>query len=361
MPVSLRTSATRLIFKKRGDIKDLKNWRPISLLNTDYKILAKIIMLRLSRVMSSLVDLDQTCSVLGHSITSNVTLLRDMLDYIDRTNETGILVSFDQEKAFDGVNHTFLFCLLTHFRFGSDFIRWIKTLYAGANMSIIINGYLTEQIELRRGVRQGDPLSPLLYVLCVEVLASQIRASPFITGILLPGSGTYFRVRQYADNTTTFVKNISSLVQLFNVVTLYERGSGAKLNRFKTEARWLGTWQSCMDEPLGLTWVKKMKVLGVWFGVIPVEQDNWSSKVSKLKKAVNLWKSRSLSLVGKCMVVNAIRLSKFYYLPRVLLVPKWVIRRVNQIIFLNRGRLSNPKQDRNTQTWIKCCPVLQNA
>lgn len=108
-------------------------------------------------------------------------------------------------------------------------------------MTIVINGYLTEQIELKRGVRQGDPLSPLLYVLCVEVLASQIRTSPFITGFLLPCSGTYFRVTQYADDTT-FVKNLLSLVQLFNVVTLYERGSGAKLNRSKTEAMWLGTW-----------------------------------------------------------------------------------------------------------------------
>lgn len=176
-------------------------------------------------------------------------------------------------------------------------------------MTIVINGYLTEQIELKRGVHQGDPLSPLLYVLCVEVLASQIRASPFITGFLLPGSGTYFWVRQYADDTK-FVKNLLSLVQLFNVVTLYERGSGAKLNHSKTEAMWLGTWRSRLDEPLGLTWVKKMKVLGVWFGVVPVEQDNWASKVSKLKKAVNLWKSRSLSLVGKCMVVNVIGLSK---------------------------------------------------
>ena len=253
--------------------------------------------------MSSLVDPDQTCSVPGRSITSNVTLLRDMLDYIERTNETGILVSLDQEKAFDRVNHTFLFRLLAHFGFGPDFIKWIKTLYAGANMTIIINGYLTEQIELKRGVRQGDPLSPLLYVLCVEVLAAQIRVSPFITGFLLPGSGSYFRVRQYADDTTTFVKNLSSLVQLFNVVALYERGSGAKLNRSKTEAMWLGAWRSRVDEPLGLTWVKKMKVLGVWFGVVPVEQDNWASKVSKLEKAVNLWKSRSLSLVGKCMLM----------------------------------------------------------
>ena len=84
-------------------------------------------------------------------------------------------------------------------------------------MQIILNGYLSGKIDLKRGVCQGDPLSPLLYVLCVEVLASQIRSSPFISGFLLPGAkGTHFRVRQYADDRTTFVKNISSLTQLFN-------------------------------------------------------------------------------------------------------------------------------------------------
>ena len=194
LPESLRTSVTRLIFKKRGDIKDLKNWRPISLLNTDYKILSKALTLRLSRVLSSLVDPDQTCSVPGRSITSNVTLLRDVLDYIERTNEPGILVSLDQEKAFDRVNHSFLFRLLEQLGFGPSFIRWVHTLYTGANMRIILNGFLSGRIDLKRGVRQGDPLSPLLCVLCVEVLACQIRSSPFISGFLLPGAkGTHFR------------------------------------------------------------------------------------------------------------------------------------------------------------------------
>ena len=163
LPASLQTSVTRLIFKKCGDVKDLKNGRPISLFNTDYKILSKVITLRLSRVLGGLVDPDQTCSVPGRSITSNVTLLGDVLDYIERTNESGILVSLDQEKAFDRVNHSFLFRLLEHLGFGPSFIKWVHTLYTGANMRIILNGYLSGKIELKRGVRQGDPLSPFMF------------------------------------------------------------------------------------------------------------------------------------------------------------------------------------------------------
>lgn len=111
---------TRLIFK-RGDIKDLKNWHLISFLNVDYKICSKAITLRLSRVLHAIVDPDQTCSVPRRSISSNIIQLRDTLDYTEQSNEPGILVSLDQEKAFDHVNRDFLMLLLEHFGFGPDF------------------------------------------------------------------------------------------------------------------------------------------------------------------------------------------------------------------------------------------------
>ena len=109
---SMKTSNTRVIFKK-GDRKNLKNWRPISLLNVNYKICSKVLSLCLSKVLEFIIDPDQPCSVPGRKITSNLHILRDVLDYIDRTNETGILISLDQEKAFDRVNRTFLLNLLS--------------------------------------------------------------------------------------------------------------------------------------------------------------------------------------------------------------------------------------------------------
>ena len=236
LPESMKAGVTRLVHKK-DDKRLLKNWRPISLLNVDYKICSKAVSFRLSRVLGSIVDPDQTCSVPGRSIHSNLVLLRDTLAFIDRTGETGILLSLDQEKAFDRVDRIFLLNLLEHFGFGPWFRACIATLYNGAFMQVLVNDFLSNPILLERGVRQGDALSPMLYVLCVEVFACKIRASPDVKGFLLPGAGGLeFRVCQYADDTTAFVKDERSLHALFNIIGDFERGSGAKLNRTKTEA-----------------------------------------------------------------------------------------------------------------------------
>ena len=286
-----------------------------------------------SKVLEFIVDPDQTCSVPGRKITSNLHILRDVLDYTDRTNETGILISLDQEKAFDRVNRTFLLNLLSRFGFGPSFCFWINTLYNGANMRIIVNEWLSDTIPLSRGVRQGDSLSPLLYILCVETLACKIRNNPDIEGFLLPGArGLCYKVGVYADDTTCIVKSYRSLQVLFNMINVYEGGSGARLNVAKTEAMWLGAWRSRGDQPLGLKWVTKMKILGVVFG-LDTDADNWRPKLEKLEKHLNLWKSHSLSLVGKSLIINVLGISKLLYLSAVLCVPKWVISKINNLVW----------------------------
>ena len=127
LPESMKASVTRLLHKK-DDNRLLKNWRPISLLNVDYKICSKAVSLRLSRVLGSIVDPDKTCSVPGRSIHSNLVLLRDTLAFIDRTGETGILLSLDQEKAFDWVDRIFLLNVRTF---------WLWTLVPGLHCDFV--------------------------------------------------------------------------------------------------------------------------------------------------------------------------------------------------------------------------------
>ena len=157
--------------------------------------------------MQSIVHKDQTCGVVGRSIFSNLQLIRDMLDMIDKTNETGILVTLDQEKAFNRVDHDFLMGVLSKFGFGPSFCGWVSLFYKNVFSRIICNGNLSVPVFLGRGVRQCCPLSLLLYVLVSEVLSNQIRKCRDIEGFPLPGAGgLQFKVSQYADDATLFVK-----------------------------------------------------------------------------------------------------------------------------------------------------------
>ena len=184
---SQREGLLRLIHKK-DDKRMPKNWRPISLLNTDYKIASKAITERLKPVMCCIVHRDQSCSVVGRSIFSNLLLIRDTLDMISKTDKSGILVTLDQEKAFDRVDHAFLMRVLSNFGFGPSFCQWVSLFYNNVFLRIICNGSLSTPVLLGRGVRQGCPLSPLLYMLVSEILSTQIRKCPDIVGFLLPGA-----------------------------------------------------------------------------------------------------------------------------------------------------------------------------
>ena len=355
---SQRESLLRLLYKK-DDKRLPKNWRPISLLNTDYKLASKVITERLKPVMSSIVHRDQTCGVVGRSIFSNLQLVRDTLDMIDKTDEPGILVTLDQEKAFDRVDHEFLMRTLAKFGFGPSFCRWVSIFYNDVFSRIICNGVPSVPAFLGRGVRQGCPLSPLLYVLVSEVLSTQIRKCKQIEGFRLPGAGgLQFKLSQYADDATNFVKIECSLCHLLRVVNTYEKGSGAKLNTTKSEAMWLGRWRANGASPFGLTWVPKMKILGIYFsnGFVSVESDNWKSKLDKLENVTNLWKQRELSFLGRAMIINVLGASRFWHTAKVIIPPQWVIDSYNKIAwsFIWKGKMENVSRQR-------CCAPLRDG
>ena len=168
--------------------KDIKNWRPISLLNCDYKIATKALTLRLKAVLHHIISPDQTCSVPGRSIQDNLILIRDSLKYIQQKNLRLAILKIDQEKAFDRVNWSFMTRILAAMNIGPNFINLISTLYTSVFCRAINNGHLSEKIPLSRGVRQGCPLSPLLFCLTAECLGNIVRQDRRFSGLNLTGS-----------------------------------------------------------------------------------------------------------------------------------------------------------------------------
>ena len=222
LSVSQHRGLLSLIFKK-GEKRDLKNWRPISLLCVDYKIGTRALAARLQKVLPSVLHQDQTCGVPGRSIFSNLYLIRDLIEYCTAKNLPLAIISLDQEKAFDRVNWNFLDRVLQKMNFGPEFRQWVRVIYSEISSACLHSGFLTSFFEISRGACQGDPLSSLLYTLVAEVLGAAIGNSKDIRGVRLPGSSEESKIGQYADDgDLTLVDDFLSLRPLKSFVYMKE-------------------------------------------------------------------------------------------------------------------------------------------
>ena len=155
-----------LIEKKGKDKRNICNWRPISLMNVDAKIGLKVIATRLQKVLGEIIHFNQNAYVKGRTILDAVRAIDDILEYTERENISGLLVAIDFQKAFDSIKQSFKVKALLAFNFGPSLIHWIQTFYTNNTSTVMNNGYTTTPFQVLQGVRQGDPLSPYLFIIC---------------------------------------------------------------------------------------------------------------------------------------------------------------------------------------------------
>ena len=328
-----KLSYITLICKDVTKADDMKCYRPISLLNVDYKIISKIITIRLGKVLPKIIGIDQTCSVKGRSIFDNLHLLRNVIDYIDQKNLSACFICLDQEKAFDRVSRSYMFDTLTAFGFNERFLRWIKLLYNDISSSVIINNHISDSFPIKRGVRQGCSLSMLLYVICFEPFAHKIRTLDEIKGLKLPGSNLEVKLSMYADDSTAILTNDSSAQKYFYWVKMFGKISGAKINYDKSKGLYLGKWKNRSDHPFGISWIKYNKILGYYFGSHFSQDDVWSNIFLKFDRTLNLWSLRHLSFKGKSNVLNSLCLSKLLYYANANILPSYYERLLQRKFF----------------------------
>ena len=194
-----------------------------------------------------------------------------------------------------------------------------------------MNGYTSGAFAVTRGVRQGCPLSPLLYIIVAETIACAIKKDQNIDGFCLT-NGECVKIFQYADDTLVIVHSYHALRSLFSLFERYELASGAKLNVTKSHGLLFGTWKYQNDLPVQLDWSSEaITVLGCQIG--NEESVDWDGLITKFQNQITLWQQRQLSFRGRALVANVLGLSLFWYQATVFDMPKTVIFKINKILF----------------------------
>jgi exonuclease III len=327
-------SVMMLVYKKKDKL-DIANYRPITLLNTDYKIYTKTIATKLGKVAQTRIHPDQGGFVPGRSIFDHTNTTHLTVEYCELVGENGCIVALDQEKAYDKIDHSYLWKVLETFGFPQTFIKRVQQLYKGTEKQILLNGVLSMNFKVERGVHQGDPMSCILYNFAIEPLAQRIRNSK-LQGIKIPGKEQRLIVNLFADDTLVYLHHQDKLEDLGKIIDVFCKASTARFNQQKTEYLPVGekiyrdkvirerkVGGKRIEDTAGLIRDgQAMRTLGAWVGneVDPAAQ--WDNVLESQRKVLKAWRSARLSFRGKELVLKALVQSKAMFLATVNGMPK---------------------------------------
>lgn len=319
----------------------LKNWRPITLINCDVKIGSAAIANRMKPILQDLISDTQKGFLKGRYIGECTRTILDILDSTEDEDIPGLLLMLDFEKAFDSVEWSFIHDTLQFYGFGEYFCNWIKCFYSNVSSCVLNNGHCSEFFHLERGVRQGDPLSPYLFIMVLELLSCALKNDPQINGIKINDSE--FLLSQYADDSSlTLDDNPESLEQTLYILHKFSQCAGLRANLDKTQAVWIGSKVGSRDILLpekNLLWNHsgKFKLLGIYYDLTKPDKTlgNFIDKIQSVKRLLNNWIYRELTFIGKVTIIKTLALPILIQLLTVLPNPPDYIFNDIQKLFFN--------------------------
>ena len=315
IPESFLEGIITCIPKANKARNQLKNWRPITLLNSLYKFYSGMWANRIKKFLPKLIGESQKGFVQGRFIGENTVQTLDILQETLNMGGTGLIILVDFEKAFDAISWEYISKMLKLFNFSNKIVQVIKSLQNKSKSKILQNGHLSQTINLGRGCRQGDPISPYLFVLAVELLGETFRKHTKIKGIKI--HGREHRISQFADDTTLFMTySDDNLRECMNILNNFFLISGLKINVEKTKAIKFGvTGDSRMTlcDDLNLIWTHEFTSLGIDYNIFDlshITELNLESKILEMEKLCFIWNSRNLTLIGKIALIKTLMISK---------------------------------------------------
>jgi hypothetical protein len=230
------------LLHKGGDRRPIGNYRPITLLNSTYKIYAKLLQCRLQPILMKVISPDQSAFLPLRYILDNIVLTQENLNWAKTSKQPLILLKLDYIKAYDIISWVFLFRAMEELGFDRAFVEMTQLLVSGASAEVCLNGSPSKRFQILRGMHQGCPLAPYLFLIAGEVLNIQMQKAASagqIKGIKIPTIPNYQLISQYADDTTLFIRGEERFTQ--NTVRILEQFcqiSGLEINWAKSAAFW---------------------------------------------------------------------------------------------------------------------------
>uniref|UniRef100_A0A1A8L6V8 Reverse transcriptase domain-containing protein n=1 Tax=Nothobranchius pienaari TaxID=704102 RepID=A0A1A8L6V8_9TELE len=329
-PPTMKQGLITLIPKPGKDSKIIDNLRPITLLNTDYKIVTLAYANRLKSKLNSIISDSQSGFMKGRSIHNNIRLVMDLLDYSHLIDDDGFILFLDFYKAFDSIEHPFIFQCLKQLGFRNKFCATIESLYDNATSSISLPNGTSPRFDIKRGVKQGCPISPFLFIIATEMLSIFIKNSDIAP---LNVMGLPVIISQLADDTTIFMKHLTETPKIIEVIKVFSQASGLSLNLKKCEL--MPIHQSDLTEAYNIPIRSTVKYLGIHISKDPTERENlniWKT-IAECQTKLNSWLLRDISLLGRVFLTKMESISRCIYPAYSLTIPNRAIKKINQINF----------------------------
>ena len=356
LPPTICMGTITLLYKGKGLPRDQPgSYRPITLLNTDYKIVARALACRWGPAAAEVVDQTQTAFIPGRWIGDNVLTHLEEIDYCQHTQTPGVILFLDSAKAYDRLDVGWLHRCMEAVGFGPHARRWVSLLHTNRQARVRFNGWLTPAFPVISGVAQGSPLSPLLYALAAQPLAAYLRAMAFqglVHGIPLPGGGQAPLTHQHADDLTVHVRNRDAAhFVMQGPVQLFCRASAAKIQPLKAQGLEFGVADPFHGVcPLtGIPFAADshpIRHLGILLGRDPLlcRGRMYAGILQRMERLVTQWACTSMSLFGRSYVARQCLLSVFTYHAAFVMPPADFLGRVSVLLatFVACGDRADP-------------------